>query len=298
MSDRTCAGQSTRSAQTFQLFGCNLNSRRKAIQASMNQKIILQWVLQNEEGQPIDLTSCGDFDPDDPTTGAVKITIAESVLAPSGPVLYAVTGTVTSAETGVVEFDVGTDATNVPGIFLAEAAVFNGDGDIVFVNQFYLVVNRGITGLRLEQNGPPSIAEIRLHLRDSDAKENELLEAVQFDLAEIALAIERPILYWNETPPPISQRYTTDTFPFRYHWLEAIVGQLYMMAAHWYRRNQMPYQAGNVSVDDMNKSQEYEQIGQLRWKTYREWVLQTKVRMNAEAAIQSQFSGYSYGKFW
>ena len=272
---------------TTTVYGCDISGRRKAIQAIQNQSLTIRWPLIDDRGVAIDLSPYGTFEDGDEDTGVVKLTIVESSLQPNSPMLSGVVGTVADATTGVVEFDLGVNATNIPGIFLAEAAVYNEAGTIIFINQFYLVVNRGVTGLRLEQNGPPSIAEIRLHLRDSDPGENELLETVQFDIAEIALAIERPVLYWNETPPPINQRYTTDTYPFRYHWLEAIVGQLYMMAAHWYRRNHVPYQAGGVSVDDLDKSKEYEQIGQMRWQTYREWVLQKKVQLNAEAAMQS-----------
>lgn len=292
----TCASQSVVSPNTTTIFGCEVNGKRKAVQLNQNQMATLEWHLIDVSGASVDLTTCGTFVDGDADTGSVKLTVVESTLrnACLAPVVDQLVGSVTDLEGGVVRFETEKLITARAGIYLAEAAVFNTDGDMIFSNQFYVVVNRGLTGTRLENLGPPSVAEIRLHLRDSDAAENELLENVEFDLAEIAICIEKPVLYWNESLPPINQIYSTDTFPFRYHWLEGIVAHLYFIAAAWYRRNHLAYTAGGVQVDDMNKSQEYEQIGQLRWNTYREWVLKKKVQFNAESAIQSQNSGYVY----
>lgn len=292
----TCSSLSVVNPHTTTIFGCEVNGKRKAVQLNQNQSATVEWRLIDAAGAAVDLTTCGTFVDGDADTGSVKLTVVESTLRNycTSPVVDQLAGSVTDLSGGVVRFETGTEITARAGIYLAEAAVFNTDGDMIFSNQFYVVVNRGLTGTRLEPLGPPSVAEIRLHLRDSDATENELLENVEFDLAEIALCVERPVLYWNESPPPINQVYSTDTFPFRYHWLEGIVGQLYFIAAAWYRRNHLAYSAGGVQVDDMNKAQDYEQVGQLRWNTFREWVLKKKVQLNAEAAIQSQNSGYVY----
>jgi hypothetical protein len=177
------------------------------------------------------------------------------------------------------------------GIYAAEITVFDSDNLPVFSNQFYYVVNRSIGQQTWVANCPPSIAELRLHLRDSGAKDNPLLDAQQFDLAEMALAIERPILYWNESLPSV-QKYTTTTFPYRYNWMEAAIGELYRIAAHFYRRNNVPMQGGGFTVNDLNKSAEYEAIADKKWQEYQRWALQMKVSINARSMVGIYSPGY------
>jgi hypothetical protein len=142
-----------------------------------------------------------------------------------------------------------------------------------------------------------SIAEIRLHLRDSAPGESYLLENLMFDDAEIALAIARPVMYWNEVPPPLGRNYSTQNFPFRYHWLEGICANLFMMVAEQFRRNQLSYQAGGIAVDDQNKEGSYERAGQTRWQAYREWVRATKASINLESCYGEVGSNYKYSAY-
>mgnify|MGYP003344969451 FL=1 len=108
---------------------------------------------------------------------------------------------------------------------------------VVLRNTFYLAVERGIFGMpEREFLGPPSLAEVRLHIRDFP-ENNLLLDDYEFDEAEVYMAAERCVMYFNEISPPIQQRFTTKNFPFRYHWLEGIVYYLFITAADWHRRN-------------------------------------------------------------
>lgn len=290
-----CSDQPNLTPVTTQVFGCNVPARRKAVQAVQGQAITITWQFVDDRGLAVDLTTCGDFDPDDVTTGAVRLRTRETTFTPSEVNELDVLGEVTDLTTGSATFAVGADATATPGVYMAEAVVLNGAGHLIFANQFYLIVNRGLSGS--EPTGSiPSVAEIRLHLRDSDPGDNPLLETVQFDLAELAICIEKPVLYWNESLPPIRRTYKTTSFPYRYYWLEGVISQLYLIAAHWYRRNQLALGGqGGTSVDDLNKSKEYEAIGQQKWAEYKGWVKEQKVRLNAEGAIQSQASPYQWG---
>lgn len=287
----SCSDQPVLVPQTTTVFGCQVKARRKAVEAVQGQTLTIDWQFTDPDGRIVDLTSCGTFSPGDATTGSVRLKTGETVNAPrsGNDVSVDVVGTVTSLTTGQATFALPTNATSKAGIYLVEAAVFNVSGNLIFVNQFYLVVNRGLYGGDPCQiSGMPSIAEIRLHLRDSDGSDNPLLETVQFDMAEIAAAIEYPVLYWNEAPPPICQNYTTTTFPYRYNWLNAIVSRLYATAAHFYRRNRLQFQAqGGIGVDDLNKAKEYDAKAIELWEDYRKFVQWTKVRANAEGAIQT-----------
>jgi hypothetical protein len=296
----SCAAQLTVTPQTTMVYGCPADARRKAVQVMQGVEATIQWQLVDLDGKAVDLTSCGTFEDGDASTGEVRLRTRETILYP-GTAMDArlnIAGTVTSPEDGLVTFALGATGTRFSGIFLAEAAVYSSAGTLVFLNQFYLVVNRSLLGDPAQASGIPSIAEIRLHMRDSDPADNPLLEAVQFDLAEIAAAIEKPVLYWNESQPPICQRYTTTTYPFRLYWLEGIVSQLYLMAAHFYRRNRLPHSAGGVQVDDLNKAQEYEQLGKQKWDEYKQWVLMKKVQLNAESAVQTLSSPYIHSGVW
>jgi hypothetical protein len=284
------------SPRTTETFGCPANAKRKTVEAFQGQTLTLNWVVTDYDGNPLDLSTIGDFQEGDVDTGYVKLDSREAVLPWSdNSYRLDVTGSVTDLADGAVTFTIPVDATYRSGIYLCQISVFNTDGKLVVVNQFYLVVNRGLRGGDTTQpTGMPSIAEIRLHMRDSDPSENSLLDTVQFDLSELAACIERPILYWNEAQPPLGGSYSTSTFPHRFHWLEGVISQLYLIAAHWYRRNRLAVQSqGGIGVDDLNKSAEYEQIGQQKWESYKSWVFQKKVQLNAEAAMQSSFGAYA-----
>lgn len=286
----SCADQPALVPQTTAVFGCPVPARRKAVEAIQGQTLTIDWQFIDNNGRVVDLSSCGAFEPDDASTGEVRVALREAIHFPNygSETSVEVVGTVTSLEAGQASFAMPTAATDRSGVYLAEAAVFNGAGGLIFANQFYLIVNRGMFGGDPSQRcGLPSIAEIRLHLRDSDGNGNPLLETVQFDMAEIAAAIEYPILYWNEAPPPISRTYTTATFPHRYHWMQAIVSRLYITAAHWYRRNRLQFQAqGGIALDDLNKDKVYEEKGQALWEEYKNWVRMQKVQANAASAVQ------------
>lgn len=299
-SGATGVGQTVVAPVASSLYGCAVGARTRSVAARQGIPSRVDWTMLSAAGNPVDLTSLGSFpgDVNDPDKSHVTLDIRETVIIPasSSDVASTIRGSVGNASGGAVSFQLTTESVARAGIYMAEATVFDSTGKPAFANQFYVVVNRSITGNSgWISNAPPTIAELRLHIRDSGAKDNPLLDAVQFDDAEIAAAIEKPVLYWNESLPPI-QPYTTTTFPFRYNWLEGAVAQLYRMAAHFYRRNYLPVQAGGVSMNDLGKANEYEQIGNMKWAEYKDWVLKQKVSINARRAI-----GYApspYGVFY
>jgi hypothetical protein len=126
-----------------------------------------------------------------------------------------------------------------------------------------------------------SIAEIRMARRDRCPEDNFLLDDVEFSDTEIAWAIRRPIDWWNEQPPPI-ETYTPATFPFRYNYLDAVIAELYRMAAIHQERNNLRYSAAGVTVDDSESYPRYKQISEelmARWQT---WAIRKKRSINYE----------------
>jgi len=255
--------------------------RLPAINAYQGQPTWVEWIVRDPTtANPVDLRSVTDPE--------ILVRVKESAFS-GHPTQdhFDLTGTVVDAAEGKIRFYVTDEVVRKAGIYLVEVQVHNSAEVLEILNQGYLVVNRSLVNPETTPTGPPSIAEIRLHLRDSGPEDNYLLDDVEFDLAEIAACIERPVLYWNETLPPV-QTYNTQNFPFRYQWLEGIVACLYELAAHHYRRNRLAYQgAGGTTLDDKNKSQEYEQKAQIKWELYRRWVANKKVAMNAEGCFGS-----------
>lgn len=191
-------------------------------------------------------------------------------------------------------FPVGSSPIVGVGDILIAKQQFVRNVQLVLSNTFYLAIERGLFGTPdQEYVGPPSIAEVRLHLRDYP-ENNLLLDEYEFDEAEIAMAAERCIMYFNELMPPIQRKFSTRNFPFRYHWLEGITYYLFMIAANWHRRNRLPYQAGGVSVDDIGKEKDYMQAAMMYEKNWKEWAIRQKVSLNMEEGFAFISSDYSW----
>ena len=168
---------------------------------------------------------------------------------------------------------------------------------LVLANSFYLCLEPGLAGPgQSVKSGLPTLAEIRLHLRDWP-EANRLLDNYEFDLSEIYAAAVRCVDYWNETPPPLPQKLDTTNFPFRYHWMEGIVYQLFLTAAHWFRRNHLPYTAAGVSVDDLNREQAYLSFAQEKKQVWQDFVQKTKVRANMMAGFGTLDSVLRLGRW-
>lgn len=298
----SAASQNTVNAKISTVNGQPVLTKMRAISITQGQCATINWQMHDPEGRPVDLTAVNLTNgPAENDNYAVVLRLKEQISAGSGKAPVQLIGTITDAATGQVEFNLTKSMVGLPGIYYAEVALITVEEDSratpcgIFSNIFSLIISRSTLG-RATPGGPPSIAEIRLHLRDSAPGESFLLDNVMFDDAEIALAIQRPVQYWNEMPPPL-ENFTTQNFPFRYHWLEGICANLFFMVAEQYRRNQFDYVAGGIQVNDQNKEQNYERAGQTRWQMYREWVRGKKAQINLESCYGEVGSVYQYGVY-
>lgn len=293
----TCAGQNVIVAPVSQQNGQPLLSRMRAVSISQGQCATIDWQMIDRDGVPVNMSACN------AAPYKVVLRLKEQISLGNARPVQEVDATVVSASDGKVQAQLSQNMVGMPGIYYAEMALINVPAQaanqpcVVFSNTFYLIINRSTFDNDERNSGPPSIAEIRLHLRDSSPAESYLLENLMFDDAEIALAIARPVQYWNEIPPPLGTGYNTQNFPFRYHWLEGICANLFLMVAEQYRRNQLSYQAGGIAVDDQNKEGSYERAGQTRWQAYREWVRATKASINLESCYGEVGSNYKYSAY-
>ena len=291
-----CDDQLIVQPKVAEIEGREAPGRIPAVAVAQGQEAYVRWILRNQDGDAVDLSGCG-FTPStvsslssassassDGDGGRLKLRVREALSFSSSYNTIELEARVIDTAAGLVESKLSSEVVKCPGIYKIEWGVYTVGGDLLFTNQGYLIVNRGLFGSEVTSFGPLTIPEIRLHLRDSDPNENFLIDALEFDLAELAACIERPILAWNETPPPISKsNYTTSNFPYRLKWLDATVSGLYSLAAHHYRRNSKSFSAASgVNLDDKMKASEYEQKSQALWQDFEKWVKLRKVSLNMD----------------
>lgn len=178
-----------------------------------------------------------------------------------------------------VEFLLFDENTSVPpGVYLCEVGRFAVPDFLVDTWRCYLALEPSVFGA-LSGSGPITIPEIRLSLGDVEVGEVSLLDEVEFKDVEILHCIRKVVDLWNETPPFVGS-FSTQDFPYRYQWTQGCIAELYKIAARKYRRNQLNYNAGGITIDDQNKAPEYQAIADQLSAEFREWMMREKVRLN------------------
>ena len=216
------------------------------------------------------------------------------------PPLFMLEGTITDFETGTVLFHVEPEHLEIPGIYSAEIGLFRG-GLLQTRWPAYFSIEQSLfaTRQRRDRVGIISIPEVRLFLRDLDASYNDVLDELEFKDTEIMACITRPVDIWNEMLPfePTLQ-FVYTRFPFRANWMRATSGYLLEMAAHWYRRNDIPMAAGGIQVQDRNKHVTYEPKSQQLIQEFQVWAKQTKAALSARMAFGGVLSPWPRSNTW
>jgi len=95
---------------------------------------------------------------------------------------------------------------------------------------------------------------------------------------------------WNSLMPAVREySYKIQEFPFRYPWLRCTCGFLLEMAAHSYRRNDLPVSVGGVSVRDKAKFKDYEEKAKSLIDEFKTWAQNHKSTMS----VSDSFGGIS-----
>ncbi len=294
-----------------QIDGCTLFTSVKAILANQGVPATVEHVLRDRQGKPLDLrplfpdAESEDVSADsvDAGTGAVKVRIKEAVADELDPVnnpLWEITAAVQNARTGVVRFRLPKATVELAGIYTVSLAVLDA-GTPVAVDQAIMSVEKSLWAAKLDVNlqqaGPPSLIEIRNLIVDRDPADNSLLDRVEFTTDQVMSALIQPIQYFNDQPPPV-QKFNTRDFPYQAAWQDGAIGNLMLMAAHNYRRNQLAYSAGGTSVDDKNKEGPYLAFGNQLLQGFKDWTLNKKVEINVRGFMGSVRSPFGRGAYW
>jgi len=272
--------------------GCPINTKRPVVLGDKGVASTVTWLVRDKSGAPVDLSSLitvsdSISESEDADTASVDVRIADC----AGGRIIAATGEFSAASSGQISFAIPRAIYDIAGIYRVNVAVKNAAGDIVVLNSGLLSIEESLFGDIQQRVGPPSLSEIRIRMRDTGV-ENDLLQDVEFDDNEIVSAILGPIRYWNEEPPPIA-RYNCKNFPFREHWLKAIVAELLMIAVHHYMRNKLGASASGVVINDKDKNGEYIQLASALKSEWHDFVRYKKVELNAKLFRGSLGSGYA-----
>lgn len=243
--------------------------------STLSKDVTIEMELKNEKGIAYDLTGL-----DEPQ---IVCFVVESV---GGAKPIELEAEIKDAEKGVVSIKPGKLSSGV----YKGAVALEIDGERITDNPITLYVTQPVTS----NSGPPTMLEIRLQLRDSSLDDNNLFDSYEFTDDEIALATIKPIQYFNECSPNIGVQFNTRNFPWRYHWIEGIIAQLYAIAAEGYRKNHLSYSAGGLSVDDQNKEQNYRSAYQEKWGQFISFVRNKKGELNMEMGWRIYNGPYAY----
>lgn len=309
-----CESQNAIRTQQTVVDGCPVLPKLQCHEVHMGQNANLLWNFKSPQGSLIDLSEClqncnvgsqvdGDFDVvDTPTVGPTLRMREISGFDPTKDRVVPISVAIVDAAQGLVRSDqLPNEIVRFPGVYLEEWAVFDTNGNMLFSNHCCTFVRPGLFGISSDLSqrnlGPPTLEEIRLSMRDNAPADNMLLDDVEFDAAEISQAVLRPVRRWNEIPPPIQPLMTTKTFPFREMWLLGIQAYLFEMVSHHYRRNQLAYNAGGVSLDDKNKEKQYREASMQLMQQFNEMLRAKKMEINIalfSGSLGSPYSGMFY----
>lgn len=239
--------------------------------------------------------------PDDDPVAWVKMRFMEAS-GVCGLAYDATIQNIDDATNGIISASVPNNVIANSGIYNCECGVFDPTNNMLFSNTCYVLVERGLFTLSQTKNpstsgivGPPTLAEIRLNLRDQPEL-NRLIDEYEFDAADICDAVLRTCMYFNMTQPPISIQFSTVSFPWRYQWMDGIAAHLYEVASSYYRRNYLKHQNAGLQIDDLNREREYMQAMQLRMERWIKWVQMKKVELNMQEGFGhfgSPYLGYA-----
>lgn len=264
---------------------------------------VIEMVLRDSEGRPINLTECGfsssvSSNQSSSSEHSLAGKMREAISVAQTNIPIDLEPVVWEAESGTIRARVPSSATEINGIMRGQWAMIDPAGSVLFTSPFFLFVDRGEFGSVYNKSGVPSPNDVRVFLRDNAPEDNYLLSELEFDLTEIIESAIRCIDYFNSAQPPIPQKFDTTSFPNPVILLNGIMGYLYQIAAKHYRRNHLPYSAGGMQIDDKNKANEYEQMGAQMVGEYQQWVKNKKAQFNAQNFMGIFGSGYDYGGRW
>jgi hypothetical protein len=187
-----------------------------------------------------------------------------------------------------VDLPVPVEVKDHPGVYEAQALVYDVSGTERARDMFWVYVDRG---LFLSDGSAPgcntgvaSTAELRTALRDHPGA-NRLLGDYEFDPAELGQAVVAAVQGFNTEFPPLPRPFTTRTIPAnaRRPMIDGALAYLFETAASYHRRGMLPYQASGLTVNDLAKEKEYLTAAQMYRERFARWSKLVRATMSYAA---------------
>lgn len=183
-----------------------------------------------------------------------------------------------------------------PGVYRLQVMVKNADNSEVARDECVVLVDRGMWLSDGEAPstdcGPPTLFEVRNALRDHPGV-NRLLGDYKVDSCEVGNAIVSAVQAFNAEFPHIPHVLNTRIIPTAYRRpiMDGVLSFLFETLGEYNRQGHLPYSAGGLSIDDLNKGGEYTQIAEFYRQRFDRWAKITKAKISIAAGWGSVSSG-------
>lgn len=222
------------------------------------------------------------FDASDSVEFNVKVSLSDTDIALNKAGSLA-------GDTVTLSFD--QDDIDYPGIFYAEFVKKTSEVPVTRV-KCYLNVETGIVDNSAISYDPVTIADIRSHIRDRSASDNEILAQTEFESGEIcAAALSAVNLYNQQHPFSGMQTISQINFPNKEMLMVGTLSFLLRNAYLGLVRNRQPINSGGLQVDDKSRADVYTQLAEGYRQEYLNWISAYKASLN-----RANFIGVSRSK--
>lgn len=255
-----------KSVNASTLYGESVLERRPGVRTFAGAENAFSVALINDDGEHIIADDSFTF----------KCRFAEAIK--NTTLIEEVTGDILDVDYSIVQFEIPTSVSDIAGVYIASVGIFISD-KLRHTYNIWIYNEPSVWSSIDKSAALPSLDEIRTLLRDSSPVENEILNARQFGIEEYAQAAVETVRLWNDTPPFIGDL-TTINFPSHHIYVNGMMYFLFEMLVEWYRKNRLPYSAGGVNIDDMNKLQEYMAEAQQKFQEVRILIQRSKSSLN------------------
>ena len=272
--------------QLSRMYDETLHQKMQAVRVRQHVAATIHYRMYNQSGIPISLTEYGltsgssssqSASQSDASLATLRARFREA--SAYDRQTYDADISVYDADNGIVRVAVPSEVHGYPAVYWMAVGALASEEHLLAIFPCYLFVEYSSWAPDCGEHGPPLVDEIRLSIRDSDIRENLLIDWHDFDLAEICSAVVRCIQAWHDSMPPINTGYTTKNFPYLDLWKRGIQLYLFQIAEEHYRRNKLEFSAGGTSSNDKNRDREYKAAWQERFVDF------TKEIRNRKAAI-------------
>lgn len=182
-----------------------------------------------------------------------------------------------------------------PGLHYAQIHCYDENQALQHVFKCCLQIQKSFDGSHIDCRRPITIAQVRMQLYDTCAKQNQLLNDLQFSDIIIARCIGRAVQDWNQMPPTLANAQTAASFPFPANLCSGAAAHCLRMAMYRYNRNGMRHSNAGLTFDDNDKGALYASLADKAMTDWKSWIIAKKSQLNMLQCMGSISDGFMQG---